>query len=336
MTAEIITAWPTQPIPGVVNPSPLDSVGQSNQGDGGMAKLYKGTTLDLIGEYIAERRVSRRFAGSTARTAQHTLITFAKSCPKDPGKISRRHVIKWLEAQEGLATSTVAQRLGVVRAFTRWASSTGRIRKDPCHSVQSPKRPIRVPRALDADKIELLLSQAPDTRVRLAISLGVCEGLRLAEIASLTIEGIDWRNRTILIRGKGDKERRVHLTPTTAGAIQMYLASYPASVGPLIRSLDGTRAITSGHLGRIMTDHMRDVGVKGWSGDHVSPHALRHTFASDIADGGAVDLNQLAGLLGHASIQTTQVYLRGQDLARTREAVEARPYAGGQTVVPSV
>jgi len=286
--------------------------------------------IHIISLYLAEKASTRRFASTTLKTARQTLIQFAGCCPDTFTKTTRRHVMRWFDTQATCATSTVAQRYGMVRAFTRWANANGRLPKDPCASITGPKAPRRQPRALDPADVMHLLDTAPTPRVRLAVSLMVCEGARLSEVSKMQIADLNWRHMTIdIVHGKGDKSRTVHMTPTTAAAIAAYLAEYPAASGPLIRSVqDPTRAISSQHLGRIVTDHFRAAGVKGWNGDGRSPHALRHTFASDLCDAG-MPLPSVSELMGHANIATTQVYLRHVNLASTREAVEARPYAGG-------
>ena len=286
------------------------------------------TTEQLVAQYLRARRVAREHNAITQRGASYTLASFAKAVPADPKRIHQRHILRWLD-QPGCTDATLATKYGTVRAFTRWASATGEIDKDPTFGITGPKRPRRIPRAVDPCDIELLLDTAPCPRLRAAESLMACEGLRISEVCRLQLGDIDWRTRTIRAHGKGDKERLVHLTPTTGRAIKAYLACHPVASGPLIRSFhDGHSPISTGRLGRLVSAHMAEIGIKAFPRDGKSPHALRHSYGSDLMDAGAT-ITEVADLMGHESIQTTMVYQRRVDMERTRSLVEGRSYAGG-------
>jgi integrase/recombinase XerC len=283
--------------------------------------------MDIISTYINERVATRSFTKRTAVNNRYILRAFIDCCPDDFARTRRRHVVRWMESQGHCTTATIGTRLGTVRAFTKWATARGLVAVDPCASIDTPTRPRRQPRAMDADDIELLLSTAPDSRLALALSLMVCEGLRLSEATGLQVGDLDWVRRTVTVIGKGDKQRTVHMTPATADAVRRYLSEWPATSGPLIRSAkDGVSAVTSSYIGKLVTDHMRANGLKGWARDGRSAHALRHTYASDLVDAGAT-IVAVAELMGHANVQTTMIYQRGIRLEEVRRVVEGRPYA---------
>ena len=287
------------------------------------------TTGDVVASYLHTRTATREFAPTTARTAGYVLRGFADACPDDINRIRAKHIVKWIERQSKCRTSTVASRYGTVRAFLRWANATGRMKKDPSLGIKGPERPRRQPRALHPDDVTALLGTAPDSRTRLAIALMVCEGLRLSEVCSVQIGDIDWRREVITVIGKGDKQRSVHLSPTTKAAATAYLSEWPASSGPLIRSQhDGVAPVGPNRLGRVVTAHMSGEGVKDAPRDGKSPHAFRHTYGSDLVDEG-LTLPEVADLMGHASVETTMLYQRNVDLTRTREVVNRRRYANG-------
>lgn len=287
----------------------------------------------MVGRYLHERIAAREFAPTTARTAGYVLRDFARACPDDMDKTTRRHVLRWLGSQEGCATSTVASRYGTVKAFLRWASATGEMIKDPSHGIAGPTRPRRMPRAIDAIDVAAILATAPDARTRLAISLMVCEGLRLNEVCTLQLGDIDWRNEVITVIGKGDKQRQVHLSPATATAARTYLNEWPTAAGRLLRSLqDGISPVGPSRIGRVVTAHLAEQGLKAFPRDGVSPHAFRHSYGSDLVDAG-LTMPQVADLMGHASIETTMRYQRRVDLGNTREVANARSYASGLAAV---
>jgi len=287
------------------------------------------TTGDVVACYMHERTATREFAATTARTVGYVLRGFAEACPDDINKIKPSHVIRWIERQSKCRTSTVASRYGTVRAFLRWANATGRMTKDPSLGIKGPERPRRQPRALDPEEVSLLLATAPDTRTRLAVALMACEGLRISEVCSLQVGDIDWRRENITVIGKGDKQRTVHLSPSTKIAAKAYLAEWPASSGPLIRSQhDGVTPVGPNRLGRVVTAHMADEGVKDAPRDGKSPHAFRHTYGSDLVDEG-LTIPEVADLMGHASVETTMKYQRNVDLNRTRDVANRRSYARG-------
>ena len=283
--------------------------------------------MDIVARYLNERRTTRSFTKRTAINNGYILRALLEHCPDDFSKTRKRHIIRWMESQHHCSTATVATRFGTVRAFTKWATAAGYVQADPCVGVQAPVRPRRQPRAMCAADIELLLDSAPDARLGLCLSLMVCEGLRLSEVVGVQVGDLDWHRMTVTVIGKGDKQRTVHMTPATAAAIRRYLTESPATTGALIRSAkDGMAPVTANYIGKLVTDHMRTCGLKGWARDGRSAHALRHTYASDLVDGGAT-IVAVAELMGHANVQTTMVYQRHIDLERVRRVVEARPYA---------
>jgi len=284
------------------------------------------TTAQLAEKYLRARRLLREHSRTTQRTVRYTLAGFVAAVPADPNRIRVKHVLKWMD-QPGCKDSTMATKLGTVRAFLGWASATGEIKKDPTFGMKGPKRPRRLPRAIDAPDIEVLFDTATDRRLRCAESLMACEGLRLSEVVGVQLGDIDWRNRSLRIIGKGDKEREVHLTPASATAIKAYLAECPTTAGPLIRSTqDQRKALSPNRLGRLVSEHMAAIGLKEFPRDGRSPHALRHSYGSDLVEQGAT-IVQVADLMGHESIDTTMRYQRRSDLERTRVASEGRSYA---------
>lgn len=284
--------------------------------------------------YVSTRTGTRELAQTTARTTRYTLAGFARAVPDDPRQVRRTHVEHWLAGQN-VGAGTLRTRLGSVRVFCRWMVLGGWMRADPTLGIRGPRKPRTVPRAFNNDEVTAALDACPDARARLMLSLMLCEGLRRAEVAGLQIGDFDTRDWWVIVRGKGDKERVLPVTPATQVALRTYLGFFPASSGPLLRSYQyERRALSPGHVGRVITDLLRDSGVKVANLDGRTPHAFRHTCASDVLDAGA-DIWMVKELLGHESIETTQIYLRRASAESLRVPMTARSYASPLRSIPT-
>lgn len=285
------------------------------------------TLRQAVSTYIAERRSNREFSASTIKTVTHTLRTFADVGPATPGQLQRQHITRWLDSQK-VSDATLASRYGTVKAFCRWLVITRRLLRDPTLTIKGPKRPRRRPRALPAEQAQRVLDAAAhDPRLRAAVSLMLLEGLRLAETAGLQVGDFDLDRGVLYVLGKGNQERMIPLTRQSAAAVRDYLATSPVSSGPLLRSMHDDRSpITPAHLGRVVTGLFRACGVKSYNRDGRSPHALRHTAATDTLAAGA-HIDQVRDLLGHQNVATTQIYLAPTDAEALRPFMEARTYA---------
>jgi integrase/recombinase XerC len=266
----------------------------------------------------------------SAAVVRCNLRAFCGWLPEDmkPEQLTRRHIARWLESMERLSPSTRAGRLSAVRGFCEWLVIEGKMATDPTlgYKVKRPKS--EVPRALAHEDVSTLLAHAPDARCRLMILLMVQEGLRCLEVAGLMAHDLDLRRRTVAVRGKGGQGRITRVVPLsdeTMRALQGYL---PVVLGPgkLIRSqVDPTAGVTSQTVSRIVGDTFKASGVKFAPRDGRSAHALRHTAATDMIDGGA-EMRSVQRVLGHSSLAMTEHYTAGAvvDLVGT---VAGRTYA---------
>jgi site-specific recombinase XerD len=233
---------------------------------------------------------------------------------------------------EDHARSSVAQRLAAIRSFHRWAVRSGLSDGDPWGAITSPRLPRRLPRVLEVDQVERLLAvidgdigaPAPDTErahLRMALALrdralvetAYAAGLRISELASAELAALDLRRGELRVLGKGRKERIGLL----GGPARRAMADYLEDGRPFLLERNGLDdappiEIFLNHLGR-------PLGVRGlrYRLDGlcrraglplgVSPHTLRHSFATHLLDGGA-DLRVVQELLGHENLATTQIY----------------------------
>lgn len=223
----------------------------------------------------------------------------------------------------GYARTTIARRLASVRAYYRYLAEEGEIPSDPSAMLANPKLPRRLPKAMATADVERLIEAPdPDTvegmRDGALLELMYASGIRVAEVCSLTPTDINLRANTAVVMGKGSKQRMVPLHPLACAKIDRWLRdgrpsfAHPASPPSLFISSRGN-ALTPDAVRRIVSRYAAAAGVEG----HITPHSVRHTFATDLLNEG-VDLRTVQELLGHANLSTTQIYTH-VSAARLRE-----------------
>ncbi|MGC9454403.1 MAG: tyrosine recombinase XerC [Phycisphaerae bacterium] len=234
----------------------------------------------------------------------------------------------------GLSNSSIARKLSSLRSFYKFLIRTGRLESSPVTSVRTPRQRRRLPACLDPQQVAALL-EAPDTdtplgaRDRAMLETIYSSGLRVSEVVSLNIEDLDEFAEALRIRGKGRKERIVPLGTKALQAVEHYLRKRSETErqkpqrGALFVNRRGQR-ITQRSVRRMLDKYLRQTGLD----PKVSPHALRHSFATHMLNAGA-DLRSVQEMLGHASLSTTQVYTHLTS-ARLKEVYDrAHPLAGG-------
>jgi site-specific recombinase XerD len=242
-------------------------------------------------------------------------------------------------ADRGLAPSSVAARLAAVRSLYRHALRNGRIATDPLAGVRAPRRPSRLPRVLSIDEAASLVTAPKRLRTRdealarrdaAMLELLYATGMRISELSGLTLDRVDLERRRLRVIGKGTKERQLLFGAPAAAALRGYLAEGrpvlaargDAGSGAVFLNAAGTRLSARG--ARLVLERwVRAAGAP----KRTSPHTLRHSFATHLLEGGA-DLRVVQELLGHANLQTTQVYTHLSDAALRSAYREAHPRAG--------
>jgi integrase/recombinase XerC/integrase/recombinase XerD len=238
-------------------------------------------------------------------------------------------------SEQGQAPSTVARKLAALRGLFRTQIELGDRAENPAELLSSPKRPQRLPRVLKPAEVAALLDRIPATtplelRDRALFELAYACGLRAEELVTLDLESVDFDAETVRVEGKGGKTRLLPAGEHALHALERYLArGRPGLVGEESRALfiskSGRRLGTSDIRRRLRTwSRLAAARIPALGDTH--PHALRHSFATHLLEGGA-DLRVIQELLGHASISTTQVYTRVES-ARLRTAyARAHPRA---------
>lgn len=225
--------------------------------------------------------------------------------------------------QYGSSPVTRARKLSSLRSFVKYLKQIGRLSADPTESLEAPIRRRKLPKAINQHQAESLLDQSPQSasplRDRALLELMYSAGIRVSELVGINLNDLDFAAGTVLVRGKGNKHRLALFGATCAEAINTYLSKERGeSTVPLPEPLF---LGPTGH--RLTTRTVQNV-IKRWSAaaglpPEVSPHTLRHSFATHLLDGGA-DLKTVQQLLGHESLATTQIYTH-ISIERLRDAV---------------
>ncbi len=305
----------------------------------------------------SDMRLIARFLEATAAeagAARNTLLAygrdlrdFAEWCARRGGSAfgADRVVIEgYLGAcdAQGLARATRARRLSSVRQFYRFVHDEGLRADNPALRITGPGKAQRLPGTLSHAEVERLLAAAGRTgrgaadRVRntCLLELLYATGLRVSELVGLPVAAVRGDPRMILVRGKGGKERMVPLSDPARAALRAWLALWDAEAEALRaqrlavpKHLFPARG-AAGHLSRVrFFTLLREIAVTaGLDPSRVSPHVLRHAFATHLLAGGA-DLRSIQTLLGHADVSSTEIYTHVLDERLRRLVLEHHPLA---------
>jgi integrase/recombinase XerC/integrase/recombinase XerD len=279
---------------------------------------------DLRRRAVAEK-TRRAYAIDSAQLAE-----WASGRGIEPSAVDFRTLRRYAASlsEDGQAPATVARKLASLRGLFRAQVELGLRDENPADLLSAPKRPQRLPRVLKPSEVAELLDRIPATtpleiRDRALFELAYASGLRAEELVSLEVHSLDFDAESVRVEGKGGKTRVVPFGEHARNALERYLArARPAliddrSTVALFVSRSGRRLSTSDVRRRLRT----------WSrhaGTH--PHALRHSFATHLLEGGA-DVRAIQELLGHASVSTTQVYTRVESRRLRSAYARAHPRA---------
>jgi integrase/recombinase XerC/integrase/recombinase XerD len=243
-------------------------------------------------------------------------------------------------SEQGLSAPTVARKLAAIRTFYRYMVEREELPANPADLVSSPRRPRRLPRSLKREEVAALLDRIPatgplDLRDRAMFELAYSCGLRCQEIVDLDVDSIDFDAEELRVLGKGSKTRVVPIGEPAQRAAERYLArgrpELAHSLGdapgrdagePALFLSKSGRRLSPSDVRRRLAAWLRHAGLA--SG--LAPHALRHSFATHMLEGGA-DLRAIQELLGHASVSTTQVYTRVESSRLRRQYHRSHPRA---------
>ena len=230
--------------------------------------------------------------------------------------VSREQITGYMTQlkEKGLAAATIARKLAAIKAFYRFMTAEGYMDANPAEVVEAGTKGIKLPRVLSEDEVVRLLNQPDITtaegfRDRTMLEVLYASGMRVSELINLTLERVDLNMKYIIAFGKGSKERIVPLGSVAAEFLQQYLEK----VRPKLTHEDrNTNVVFLAFGGHELTRQrfwqiIRAYGRKANINKALTPHILRHSFATHLLDNGA-DLRSVQELLGHSDISTTQIY----------------------------
>jgi len=282
--------------------------------------LYMRVLIERFEQYLyGERHVSLH----TQRNYLREIEEFRKYLIEQQGKkegdepdirfADRRLIRRYLSTSgDNLAPASVSRRLSALKTFFKFLVREGAVETNPADLIRGPKLPKHLPEHLAVDEMFALLA-TPDGEANIGkrdkawLELLYATGMRVGELVSLKISDVDLKQAMVRIFGKGRKERIVPLTPKAVAAITDYLAA--RAEFPKYRDREALFLnYRGGRLGERGIRKLLDQYILKCSiNRHISPHALRHTFATHLLEGGA-DLRSIQELLGHVSLSTTQKY----------------------------
>ena len=314
----------------------------------GDSKPNPGRDRILLEEFIAYLRGVRNYSPNTLEAYEQDLdcfLVWASNCKIDVLKAGHRDFRRFLASLSGAgyAKTTVNRRLSAVRTFYSWLVREGYLDTNPAAVVASPKLPKPLPHVLSEEDVGRLLD-ALDTstpaglRDSAMVELLYASGARIGEISSLDVADIDYSGKSVRLFGKGSKERIVPLYDAALVAVDEYVRNArPVLLAPKGLSLtaeqaeDASRALFINSRGSRMSESslrqrfQRLLTKAGLSG-MASPHTMRHTFATEVLEGGA-DLRSVQEMLGHASLSTTQIYTHLTPDRLRQASLQAHPRA---------
>ena len=286
----------------------------------------------FLAHLAVERGLARNTLEAYARDLARLVAHLERSGVAEPAAIRPEHLRRFAEslAAEGLSPASRARTLVASRRFVRHLLALGVVERDPAEGLLAPRQTQRLPRVLRADETEALLTAAAvdegplALRDRAMLEVLYGAGLRVSELVSLPLAGLDRRAGCLRVRGKGGRERIVPLGEPAVTALEAWLADGSAALAA--RARRPSDAVFLSRRGTAMTRQNFFVRLRllarraGLPSDCVSPHVLRHSFATDLLEGGA-DLRAVQAMLGHADLATTQIYTH-VSRSHLRETVE--------------
>lgn len=273
--------------------------------------------MQLFLEYLT---VELGLSANTRQAYERDLRLFCKTLGFKNSdalvNVSREQITGYMTQlkEKGLAAATIARKLAAIKAFYRFMTAEGYMDANPAEVVEAGTKGIKLPRVLSEDEVVRLLNQPDITtaegfRDRTMLEVLYATGMRVSELINLTLDRVDLNMKYIIAFGKGSKERIVPLGSVAAEFLQQYLEKVRPKLTHEDRNTNivflafGGHELTRQRFWQIIRAYGRKANIK----KALTPHILRHSFATHLLDNGA-DLRSVQELLGHSDISTTQIY----------------------------
>lgn len=273
--------------------------------------------------YLQQIRSERKYSDHTITAYQKDLESFFAYTEQQYSltalaQVRPIHIRSWLAemiSESGAKATTIKRKKSSVQSFFKYLVLEGAVPSNPASAVPTPNLPKRLPKVIEAEAIERIISLGEqqyrpasweERNEMLIIQLLFETGMRRAELSQIQEDDIDLQRRTMLIFGKGRKERTIPLHPDTIRVIQDYMdakrSEFPQA-GPQLLVTPGGKKMYDQYIYRTVKKFLSENSISSKK----SPHVLRHTFATELLNNGA-DISAIKDLLGHASLAATQIY----------------------------
>jgi integrase/recombinase XerC len=324
------------PISTPANISAIDTSTNGSHGSNGAPKAIEKNFSPLVRQFLDYLRLEKHFSDYTVKSYGADLIQFGQFLtgeigaahagqPRQPGASldERQLAVEPLTVREFLAylyaqnytKSTTARKLATLRSFYKFLIRRGMLSVNPLSTIRTPKQEKRLPKCLDLDQVQKLLDAPGDADLLSARDKAMLEvlyssGIRVSELVELEMSDLDLTEGVLRVKGKGRKDRLTPIGSQAIKAIQRYF-DLRALDSRSQQSTHGTRVFLNKHGEPLSTRSVRrkldKYLVQAGLDPGISPHTLRHSFATHLLNNGA-DLRSVQELLGHASLATTQLY----------------------------
>jgi len=289
----------------------------------------RGVTITAAMERYLDARIGRgELTPESAKKVRNAVKQLVKAVGDKPiRKLGKADAEQWLAVVAHKQVSTRRLNWSCLRVFCEWCVDEELLVRNPFRQVKPPKPQRRPPRDLPREAVGKLLvaaERADGLRGKVIVLLMVQQGLRCGGVAGLRVEDVDLAARWMRVVEKGGHERSLWITDECHEALVAYLSEHPVyEPGPLVRAwkhpgqrcaglgphlnVATERGLDAGTISKWVTGWMYDAGIKRHARDGVTPHALRHTCATNMLDAGA-DIMDVRAALGHSSVSTTMIY----------------------------
>lgn len=264
----------------------------------------------LLSDFIDYIEVEKGLADNTISAYRRDISGFIDFIPDEViENVSRLHISSYIMhlREDGICPSSISRKISALKSFFRWACANEIISTNPISSIEPAKLPKHLPKVLSVNDIQNLMRQNLNITERVVVELLYSCGLRVSELSKLKLNDINMKSKNILCFGKGSKERLIPFGEYAFNTINEYLKERELLI---IKYKLTTDRLLITETGRLMTrqDIYRLIHRLGETlHKDISPHTLRHTFATHLLENGA-DLRVVQELLGHSDVATTQLY----------------------------
>ncbi len=272
-----------------------------------------GLSLDGYLKMLGQQGKSAHTLSAYGRDLTELVRLLTEGSSETAQDLKRRDFVAALKrlSQQGLSERTLARKLSAWRQYCGWLVQSGMMDNDPTFNLKAPRLPERLPKALPQEELNHMLDSAPvddslAVRDHALFELMYGSGLRLSEIHGLDLGDVLLDEGWVSVTGKGRKERQVPLSGKSVEALRAYLSERVAA--------DGETALFTGKNGTRLGQRQIQKRLQAWavqqgSGQHVSPHMMRHSYASHLLQSSR-DIRAVQELLGHSNLSTTQIYTK--------------------------